>query len=118
MKILVAGGAGYVGSHMVKLLMRSGHQVTVFDNLSRGHKGAIGVAPLVTGDVLNGDELREAISTEAFDVVMHFAALCYVGESVAKPRAYYRNNVVGSLNLIDALVDAGIRNIVFSSSCS
>ncbi len=116
--ILVVGGAGYVGSHMVNLLLARGHAVHVLDNLSRGHRDAVGGATLIEGDLLDGPALKSALASASFDVVMHFAALCYVGESVRKPREYYRNNVVGTLNLLDAMLDAGVRQLVFSSTCS
>ena len=117
-RILVVGGAGYVGSHMVRLLLERGHQVQVLDSLSRGHRDAVGAARLIEADLLDPPALRRAFSGERCDAVMHFAALCYVGESVEKPREYYRNNVTGSLNLLDAMVDADVRRLVFSSTCS
>lgn len=118
MNVLVVGGAGYVGSHMVKHLAREGHQVTVFDNLSRGHRDSVGAARFVQGDLLDPQSLRAAISSDRVDAVMHYAAFCYVGESVQKPREYYRNNVVGTLNLLDAMVDAKVNKFIFSSTCA
>jgi UDP-glucose-4-epimerase GalE len=117
-RFLVAGGAGYIGSHMARYLLDKGHEVTVFDNLSRGHHDAVGSARFVAGDLLDPAALASAMAGARFDAVMHFAALCYVGESVEKPQAYYRNNVAGSLNLLDAMVKADVRSVVFSSSCS
>lgn len=117
-EVLVVGGAGYVGSHMVKLLLAKGHGVTVFDNLSRGHRAATLSARLVEGDLLDDASLRDVCKSCRFDAVMHFAALCYVGESVQQPRMYYRNNVAGTLNLLNAMLDAGLNRFVFSSTCS
>ena len=115
---LVVGGGGYVGSHMVKTLAAHGHDITVFDNLSRGHRDAVLAGNFVEGDVLSTDSLRALFKSRHFDVVMHFAAFCYVGESVQEPRKYYRNNVVGALNLLDAMVDASVDKLVFSSTCA
>jgi UDP-glucose-4-epimerase GalE len=115
---LVVGGAGYVGSHCAKHLLQAGHDVSVFDNLSRGHRDAVGRANFIQGDVLDGDALRGAFSAGRFDAVLHFAAFCYVGESVEQPEAYYRNNFVGTLNLLDAMRDANVRRLVFSSTCA
>jgi len=117
LKVLVIGGAGYVGSHMVKLLATHGHSVTAFDNLSRGHADAVPAGSLHRGDLLSPADLKSVFS-KPFDAVMHFAAFCYVGESVQKPREYYRNNVVGTLNVLEAMHDAGLKNLVFSSTCS
>lgn len=118
LSVLVVGGAGYVGSHMVKFLLSKDHSVTVFDNLSRGHRDAVLAAELVEGDLLNRDDLRRLFGSRSFDVVMHFAAYCYVGESVGKPRDYYRNNFSGTINLLDAMLDASVDRLVFSSTCS
>jgi len=116
--VLVIGGAGYIGSHMVKMLAAEGYEVTVFDNLSRGHRDAVVASDIFEGDLLNPEEIRRVVRARPFDAVMHFAALCYVGESVLVPRDYYRNNVTGTLNLLDAMLDAGIRRLVFSSTCA
>ena len=116
--VLVVGGAGYIGSHMVRMLLREGYEVTVFDNLSRGHRDAVSGAEFVQGDLLRTDHLSSLFRGRAFYGVLHFAALCYVGESVVEPRGYYRNNVVGTLNLADAMLDAGVRRLVFSSTCA
>ncbi len=115
---LVVGGAGYVGSHTVKHLLSRGNSVTVLDNLSRGHRAAALSARFVEGDLLDPESLRRAFESGPFDAVMHFAAFCYVGESVEKPREYYRNNLVGTLNLLDAMLDAATKRLVFSSTCS
>lgn len=116
--VLVVGGAGYIGSHMVKLLARQGHSVTVFDNLSTGHRDAVARAEFIEGDLRRLEDVSRALGRRRFGVVMHFAACCYVGESVQEPAKYYRNNVVGTLNLLDAMREAGTRRIVFSSTCS
>ncbi len=118
MKVLSPGGAGYVGSHTVRALMARGHEPVVFDNLSRGHRAAVGAAPLFEGDLLEPQNLRRAFSGARFDAVLHFAALAYVGESIARPDVYYRNNICGTLNLLDAMKEAGVGMIVFSSSCA
>jgi UDP-glucose-4-epimerase GalE len=116
--VLVVGGAGYIGSHMVRALLDAGHAVTVFDNLSHGHRDAAIVDDFVEGDLLDPSDIARAFRGRGFDVVMHFAALWDVGESVQQPQRYWRNNVVGSLNLLDAMLDAGVRRVVFSSTCA
>lgn len=118
MKILVTGGAGYVGSHAAKLLTSKGHYVVVYDNLSNGHRKAVPDAELVVGDLLDADKLGNLMSRGRFDAVMHFAALAYVGESVTEPAKYYQNNVVGTLALLEAMRAAGVKRIVFSSTCA
>jgi len=118
LSILVTGGAGYIGSHMVQMLLNAGHKVTTFDNLSRGNRDVIIGGDFVEGDLLNQSDLVKLFSRKHFDVVMHFAALAYVGESVLKPRLYYENNVNGALNLINAMLDAGVNKMVFSSTCA
>ena len=114
----MVGGAGYIGSHMVLALEDAGYAPVVFDNLSRGHADAVANAPLVVGDLRSMPDLDRCFSTHRVDLVMHFAALAYVGESVTKPDLYYQNNVVGALNLLSAMHKHGQRRIVFSSSCS
>lgn len=116
--VLVVGGAGYIGSHMVKMLGREGARVVIFDNLGTGHRDAILSGSLFEGDLLDPAALRRVFSEHAVDVVMHFAAFCYVGESVVKPQKYYRNNVVGTLNLLDAMIAAKVGKLVFSSTCA
>jgi UDP-glucose 4-epimerase len=119
MNILICGGAGYIGSHMVKMLAGQGHQVVVFDNLSTGHKGAVSCGvELVQGDLLRPDELAALFSRQNFDAVMHFSAKSLVGESVMNPALYYANNVVGTLNLLDTMRDHGVSKFIFSSSAS
>ncbi len=115
---LVVGGAGYIGSHMCRVLLAAGHRVCVFDNLSRGHRDAIGGAGFVEGDVRSMPDLARAFAAGPFDVVMDFAALAYVGESVLQPALYYDNNLRGSLNLINAMLASDTRHLVFSSTCA
>ncbi|MBV9049681.1 MAG: UDP-glucose 4-epimerase GalE, partial [Solirubrobacterales bacterium] len=118
MKLLVTGGAGYIGSVVAKQLLDAGHEVVVFDNLERGHRAAVPApARLVVGDLLDQSTLDAALA-EGFDAVLHFAALALVGESVAHPERYYRNNVLGTLNLLEAMVNAGVGHLVFSSTCA
>lgn len=116
--ILVIGGAGYIGSHMVLALQDAGHKVLVFDNLSRGFADAVGTAPLIVGDLRNPAELDELFASHPISLVMHFAALAYVGESVTEPELYYQNNVVGALNLLAAMHKHGVKRLVFSSTCA
>jgi UDP-glucose 4-epimerase len=118
MRILVTGGAGYIGSHMVAYLLREGHRVTVFDNLSTGHRDAVGEAEFVEGDLRNRSDVARVVGGGRFDAVLHFAAAAYVGESVLDPAKYYANNVAGTLNLLDAMCTTGTLQLVFSSTCS
>jgi len=118
MKLLVTGGAGYIGSICAKLLVDSGHEVVVLDNLERGHREAIPAgARLVVADLLDAERVRATLAG-GFDGVLHFAALALVGESVAHPERYYRTNVGGSLNLLEAMVAADVGRLVFSSTCA
>ena len=118
LSVLVVGGAGYIGSHMVKMLKANGYRVTVFDNLSRGFRDAVMTDDFVQGDLLNVSDLRSLFQSRTFDVAMHFSALCYVGESVQHPLMYYRNNIEGTVNLLNAMKEAGVNKFVFSSSCA
>jgi len=119
MNVLVTGGAGYIGSHAVRLLRRAGHRVVVVDNLSQGHREAVPAdVPLYDLDLRRTAALEEVLASERIDSVMHFAALAAVGESVAEPLRYYSNNVVGTLSLFDAMRAQGVRKIVFSSTCA
>jgi len=118
MNILIVGGAGYIGSHMVLALQDVGHSVVVFDNLSRGFASAIVATPLVIGDLCSLVDLKECFTSHRIDLVMHFAALAYVGESVADPELYYLNNVVGTLNLLAAMRIHRVNRFVFSSTCA
>ena len=119
MKIFVTGGAGYIGSICVEQLLNLGHQVTVFDNLTEGHRKAIDPrAALVTGDLQNPGEIAVALRDAAPEAVMHFAANALVGESMVNPSKYFRNNVYGGINLLDAMVAASVKKFVFSSTCA
>lgn len=118
MKVLVCGGAGYIGAHMCKLLARSGHEVVVFDNLSTGYADLVRWGSLVRGDLLAAEDVERAFGHGPFDAVMHFAAACLVGESVERPDLYYRNNVTGTIALLDAMVRHGVPRVIFSSSCA
>jgi len=117
-KVLVTGGAGYIGSHACKLLARAGYEPIVFDNLSTGWAEAVQFGPLVQGDLLDRDAVAAVFADTRPDAVMHFAALSDVGQSMRDPALYWRNNVVGSMNLIDAAVEAGVQAFVFSSTCA
>src|SRR5215831_21017179 len=116
--VLVTGGAGYVGSHVCKALHRAGYRPIVYDNLCAGHEWAVKWGPLEHGDIQDRARLDEVINKYRPKAVMHFAAFAYVGESVADPGKYYRNNVAGSLTLLEALRDHEIERIVFSSTCA
>ena len=119
MKIFVTGGAGYIGSVSVKLLLDEGHDVVVFDSLERGHREAVGErARLVEGDLREPEGVKAAMVEAKPDAVMHFAAYAYVGESMDDPMMYFRNNVHGGLNLVDAMLAAGVKKIIFSSTCA
>jgi UDP-glucose 4-epimerase len=118
MKLLVTGGAGYLGSIVADHLLEAGHEVVVLDSLQRGHREAVPEqAGFIQADLLDEAATREAVAG-GFDAVMHFAALALVAESVEHPERYYRGNVLGTLNLLDAMRDAGVRNLVFSSTCA
>lgn len=117
MNIFVTGGAGYIGSHTVRLLAEAGHRVRVYDNLSEGHAAAVPAGSLFEGDLADEKRLVEGL-LDGFDCVMHFAAHCSVGESMEKPEKYYGNNVVGSLRLLLAMRKTGVKRIVFSSSAA
>jgi len=116
--VLVCGGAGYIGSHMCKQLAQAGYLPVTFDNLSTGHHWAVQWGPLVEGDLLNADALRDALGRWPFAAVMHFAALSQVGQSMAEPERYFRNNVVGTLNLLETMQAAGVQALVFSSTAA
>ena len=117
-RILVTGGAGYIGSHTAKLLARAGFEPVVLDNLSEGRPSAVKWGPLIRGDLENIELVRAVLTNYKIQAVIHFAASAYVGESMRSPRKYFRNNVVNSLNLLNAMTDAGIKHMVFSSTCS
>lgn len=118
MKVLVTGGAGYIGSHACKLLAAKGIEPVVYDNLSRGNRWAVKWGPLEEGDIADIARVRDVLKRHRPAAVMHFAAFAYVGESVEKPLLYYRNNVCGSAALLQAIVDSGQLPFVFSSTCS
>ena len=117
-RILITGGAGYVGSHCAKVLADAGHEGIVFDNLSTGHHASVRWGALVHGDIRDVATLNEVFDAHRIDAVMHFAALAYVGESVTLPGRYYDVNVHGTWVLLDAMKRAGVQRIVFSSSCA
>jgi len=116
--ILVTGGAGYVGSHACKALAAAGYTPVVYDNLGRGHRELVRWGPLEVGDLAHRARLDEVLARHRPEAVMHFAAFAYVGESVQDPALYYRNNVGGTLELVEAMRRAGIKALVFSSTCS
>lgn len=119
MKILVTGGAGYVGSHCVRKLCEAGHEIVVYDNLKKGHQQAVdSKAILVVGDLADSVLLNQTFSQYGFDAVMHFAALAEVNESVQQPLLYYQNNVVNSINLLEVMQKNEVKRFVFSSSCA
>jgi UDP-glucose 4-epimerase len=117
-KVLVTGGAGYIGSHTARLLEQSGYSVIIYDNFSRGHRAAVEGLTVIEGDTAEYDKLVQVLEEEEIGAVMHFAAHSQVGESVEKPALYYRNNVIGGLTLLDAVLAAGVQFFVFSSSAA
>ena len=118
MSVLVTGGAGYIGSHAVKALLARGEAVVVYDNFCAGHHEAARRAAIIEGDILDTERLAAALTAHKVDAVMHFAAWLAVSESVKDPVGYYRNNVTGALSVLDAMVRAGVRRLVFSSTCA
>lgn len=116
MNVLVVGGAGYIGSHAVKMLADAGHQVWAYDNLCRGHKEAVPTGRLILGEVADRPKLVATLREKKIDAVMHFAAFALVNESVNDPSLYYRNNVIAALELLDAMREANVMRIVFSST--
>ncbi len=119
--VLVTGGAGYIGSHAVLALQDAGYEVVILDNLIYGHRDLVETVlkvELIEGDIGDRALLNQIFKTREFAAVMHFAAYAYVGESVGQPAKYYRNNAVGTLTLLEAMLDAGIKNFVFSSTCA
>lgn len=117
-KVLVTGGAGYIGSHTCKALAARGYEPIVYDNLSQGHRWAVRWGPLVVGDLADGVLVRDTLSRYRVEGVVHFAAHAYVGESVREPRKYFANNLTNSLGLMDAMLVAGVERLVFSSTCA
>ena len=118
MRVLVTGGAGYIGSHTARLLAESGIETVVYDNLSKGHRWAVQWGELVQGDLADRTLLLETLAKQRIDAVIHFAAFIAVGESMQKPGVYFRNNVVNTLNLLDCMHEAGVGSIVFSSTAA
>lgn len=118
MKVLVVGGAGYIGSHMVKMLAKAGHDVVTLDNLSNGYRDAVMYGEFVEGDIADSSLLDQLFIKHAFDGVMHFASYIQVGESVEKPSMYYRNNVCNTQILLDAMLEHDIRSFIFSSTAA
>ena len=116
--ILVTGGAGYIGSHVVKELLHQNHKPIVFDNLQTGHRKAIKNALFIEGDLSDQEKLAEVFQANSIDAVMHFAADCLVGESVRYPLKYFNNNVKNGLNLIEIMGQFYVKKIVFSSSAA
>ncbi|HEV2494190.1 MAG TPA: UDP-glucose 4-epimerase GalE [Terriglobia bacterium] len=118
MKILVTGGAGYIGSHTAKALKRAGYEPVVFDDLSSGHPWAVKWGPLVQGSLADGDLIRATLTDHKIEAVIHFAASLLVSESMTNPQKYFWNNVVNTLRLLDAMLEAKVKHIVFSSSAA
>ena len=118
MKLLIPGGAGYIGSHMVKYAQKHGHEVVVLDDFSTGHEWAVKDCEVLRVNLLDQDKLAQSLKGRYFDGVIHFAAKSLVGESVKKPDLYYRNNLVGTLNLVNEMLENGIKNLVFSSTAA
>jgi UDP-glucose 4-epimerase len=119
MKILVVGGAGYIGSICSEVLLNEGYDVVIFDNLTEGHRGAVdNRARFIEGNLADRPAVDAAISNSRPDAVMHFAASALVGESMQNPSKYFRNNIAHGLNLLDAMVAAGVKRMVFSSTCA
>lgn len=116
--VLVTGGAGYIGSHTCKALAQAGYLPISYDNLSRGFRDAVRYGPLVVGDIADRATLDAALAEHKPVAILHFAAVAYVGESMADPLLYYRNNTAGALSLIEAALAAGIDKLVFSSTCA
>src|SRR5438046_191878 len=119
MRILVVGGAGYIGSVCAEVLLDEGHTVCIFDNLSEGHRAAVDLrAEFLEGDLSGTNEIQSALRTFRPEAVMHFAASALVAESMEKPSKYFRNNIGNGLNLLDAMVAAGVNQLIFSSTCA
>lgn len=118
MKVLVVGGAGYIGSHMVKMLLSVGHEVVTLDNLSSGYRDAVLGGVFIEGDLADNNCLNQVFADHQPDAVMHFASYIQVGESVRKPDIYYRNNVTNTLNLLDTMLKFDVKKFIFSSTAA
>lgn len=118
MNILITGGAGYIGSITNQFLRSQGHSTVIFDNLAQGHKEAVGDTELIVGDLTNPSDIGKAFDGRNIDAVIHFAALALAGESMEKPYLYFKNNILGGLNLLEAMRTHNVKSIVFSSTCA
>jgi UDP-glucose-4-epimerase GalE len=118
MRILVCGGAGYIGSHTVKALLREGHEVVIFDNFSSGKEELVRGGDVIRGDLDDKEPIRKVFSSRKIDAVLHFASLIQVGESYVNPQRYYTHNLSTSLNLFEAMLEAGVKKVIFSSSAA
>src|SRR5260370_40643655 len=118
MRILVTGGAGYIGSHTVRLLLARGHEVWIYDNLSEGHRAAVPAERLIVGDLCDVPQVDQLVMDRRIEAVVHFAAFTYVGDSVRDPGKYYQNNLVNTLNLMECLRRNRVGRFVFSSTCA
>ncbi|MCX7820449.1 MAG: UDP-glucose 4-epimerase GalE [Brevinematales bacterium] len=118
MAILVAGGAGYIGSHTVKLLYKKGYDVIVYDNLSKGYREFVKWGKFVQGDIADSIKLKEVFNSYKIDAVMHFCAFIEVGESVVEPEKYYKNNLVNTINLLNTMKEMNVKKFIFSSTAA
>src|SRR5437773_1359692 len=118
MRILITGGAGYIGSHAVRLFRERGHDVWVYDNLVFGHRAAVPANRLIVADLAETQRLDHVLVERRIEAVIHYAAFAFVGESVQAPAKYYQNNLVNTLNLMECLRRQGIGRFVFSSTCA
>ncbi len=118
MKLLVTGGAGYIGSHTVRKLKEAGHEIIIFDNLSSGHRDAIKDFELFEGDLASKADLKKVFAQNSFDGVVHFAGSIEAGESMTDPKRFFENNFVCGLNLLEAMLERGVKKIIFSSSAA
>ena len=118
MKLLIPGGAGYIGSHMVRYAQQAGHEVTILDNLSTGHEWAISDCELINVNLLDNEKLEKLLKGRSFDGVIHFAAKSLVSESSIKPNFYYHNNVSGTINLVNEMIKNGNNHLIFSSTAA
>jgi UDP-glucose-4-epimerase GalE len=118
MRILVTGGAGYIGSHATRWFLGHGHHVWVYDNLSTGHRAAVPPGRLIVGDLRDADLLEQVLAEHRIEAVVHFAGVALVGESMQQPGRYYQNNLVGSLTLLESMRRQGVTRLVFSSTCA